>query len=467
MEDFNSEIPGSSCSIPSEPPDIRNWFSSYKYDSFVLDTCENFGGMFSEERESDKYDLEIGEINRGKEEKVNGYEEIGNADERDNFNTKEDSLHSLSVLSEPSDIRKWFSSYVYESPLLDTNDCFKSRDSRESEGEKHELVNGESINDEFVNSDQFQEDASHKIFSAKLVKCSSSLVDVQSDSDPLFSEPLDIGNWFPDYVYESPVLDTNDELQDSLSKETLSSQDNFKSTETKCRDEVVINKKIRSNGFGKCNSYSPIRHDEQENKSASKGSHWFVVKENLSWQVDVFSEKNLEPNMEFKQELNSSIYGGYSLSELNRAESQSLDSSKKLIDRKSSFRKSSETKVRTDKVDLRKTSHGSNEKEKVAGKDNAENGFITTRKNKFERTNDENSQRGAGGILLQCSRKTGDGEKGNGVMKRKVLAETTNGRQCEAMAMEITGKWRCPQKSKTLRGPPLKQLRLERWDHRV
>ncbi|XP_039056272.1 uncharacterized protein LOC120199157 [Hibiscus syriacus] len=86
MEGFNSEITGSSCSIPSEPPDIRNWFSSYKYDSFVLDTCENFGGMSSEERKNDKYDLAIGEINREKEEKVNGYVEIGNADERDNFN---------------------------------------------------------------------------------------------------------------------------------------------------------------------------------------------------------------------------------------------------------------------------------------------------------------------------------------------------------------------------------------------
>ncbi|KAL4340074.1 hypothetical protein GQ457_08G026070 [Hibiscus cannabinus] len=485
MGDSDSEIPVSSCSIPSEPPDIRNWFSSYKYESFVLDTCENFGGMFSEEKESEKCDLPIGGINR---ENVDGSGEIRNADEHENFNSKEDSLHSLSVLSgkeiktrnwiqcliqeckesefglcfrvpsDPSDIKKWFSSYVYESPLLDANDCFESHVSRESEGEK----------DEVANTDQFRADASHKICSTKLVKCSTSSVDRKSDSDPLFSEPLDIGNWFPDYVYESPVLDTNNELQDSFSKETQSSrdkfavkgeeQDNFKTTtETKCRDEVVIGKKICSNGFGKCNSYSPIRHDEQENKPASKDLLWSVVKENLSWQGDVCCEENLEPNLVFKQELNSNIYGG---------DSQPLDSSEKLIDRKSRLRKSSETKVdvgshnQSPYFNERKTNHGTSDKEKDGGKDDAENGFITTRRNRVVRRNDENSQRGAG-----CSRETRDG-----VTKRKVLAETTNvsvGRQWEAKAVEITGKWRCPQKSKPQRGPPLKQLRLEQWVHRV
>ncbi|GFZ16645.1 hypothetical protein Acr_25g0010540 [Actinidia rufa] len=30
-------------------------------------------------------------------------------------------------------------------------------------------------------------------------------------------------------------------------------------------------------------------------------------------------------------------------------------------------------------------------------------------------------------------------------------------------ALEITGKWKCPQKSKLNLGPPLKQLRLEQW----
>ncbi|KAG8486635.1 hypothetical protein CXB51_020049 [Gossypium anomalum] len=395
MEDLNSEISGFSCSIPSEPPDIRNWFSSYKYESFVLDTCENFGGFFSEERESDKYDLGVGKINREKEENFDGSAaEIREADEHDNFNSKEDSLHSLSVLSEPPDIRKWCSSYVYESPLLDTNDGFKRDIYSKNECGEDELVNEECINDS-ADSDKFQQNTSDKICSIKVIKCSSSLVERKNESHPLFSEPLDIGNWFPDYVYESPVLDTNDEFEDSLSKNTEPSRDkfvvedskrqkrdNFKTTtKTGCRDEVVVGKKMFSNGFEECNS--PIRHDEQENKSTSKD----------------FGEV--------------------------------------------------------------KPTHGSNDKE---------NGFITTKKTKFIRANDENCLREAREIVLQGSGKTTGSEKDYGVAKRKVLAETTNVKveqQCEAKAMEIMGKWRCPRKSKPPRGPPLKQLRLERWINRV
>ncbi|TYI15561.1 hypothetical protein ES332_A08G195100v1 [Gossypium tomentosum] len=365
MEDLNSEISGFSCSIPSEPPDIRNWFSSYKYESFVLDTCENFGGFFSEERESDKYDLEIRE-----------------ADEHDNFNSKEE-VKIVHVLLEPPDIRKWCSSYVYESPLLDTNDGFKRDISSKNECGEDELVNEECIND-FADSDKFQQNTSDKICSIKVIKCSSSLVERENESHPLFSEPLDIGNWFPDYVYESPVLDTDDELEDSVSENTDQRQkrDNFKTTtKTGCRDEVVAGKKMFSNGFEECNS--PIRHDEQEKKSTSKD----------------FGEV--------------------------------------------------------------KPTHGSNDKE---------NGSITTKKNKFITANDENCRREAGEIVLQGSGKTTGGEKDYGVTKRKVLAETTNVKveqQCEAKAMEIMGKWRCPRKSKPPRGPPLKQLRLERWINRV
>ncbi|XVF13448.1 hypothetical protein REPUB_Repub08aG0208800 [Reevesia pubescens] len=531
MENFNSEISGSSCSIPSEPPDIRNWISSYKYESFVLDTCENFGGFFSDKSETNKDELVIGEINREKEDHFDGYGELRKSDEHGNLNSKEvqDSLHSPSILSEPPDIRNWFSSYVYESPLLDTDDGFKSYVSREIECEKNQLDIGESIKDEVVNSGQLQEannscknDASENTRSTKLVKCSDSLVDKKNESHPLFSEPPDIGNWFPDYVYESPVLDTSDEFRGTLSMDRESNEDksavedikrkkqeNFKTTKTRCRNEVVVGKKICSNEFGKCNS--SLRHDEQEENSNSKDLHWSGGKENLYWQGDVCFEKILDPSLEVKQVRSSSINsnedvensglnGGDSISKHERADSESPDisrspskidrkSSKKMIDRRGSIEKSSETKFQTNQVDLvshdqsldfnqvsegyqRKTTHGNNDKENE-GKDIAENGFITTKKNKLRRTNDESSVRIPGEILLQCARNKGSnnttvGEK-DGVIKRKVLAETTNVNveQCEAKAVGITGKWRCPQKSKPPRGPPLKQLRLEQWIHRV
>ncbi|CAI0417790.1 unnamed protein product [Linum tenue] len=41
MADSEVSHSSDSFSLPSEPPDLRNWFSSYQYDSFVLDTCDD------------------------------------------------------------------------------------------------------------------------------------------------------------------------------------------------------------------------------------------------------------------------------------------------------------------------------------------------------------------------------------------------------------------------------------------
>ncbi|OMO59565.1 hypothetical protein CCACVL1_24755 [Corchorus capsularis] len=479
MEDFNSEILGSSCSFPSEPPDIRNWFSSYKYESFVLDTCENLGGIVSEETEINRDEFEIGEINREKIDNFDGSGGIRKADEHGKLNSNEEFSHSSPILSEPPDIRNWFSSYEYESPLLDTNDGLQSCVPRESECEKDELAIEEKIKFtvELANLGQFKE--TNNGCKQELVKCSSSSAERKNESSTLFSEPPDIGKWFPDYVYESPVLDTSDELGDALSKDRESNDDKYVVEESKREEqensnttrktshsyEVVVGKKLCSNELGKCTSF--LINDEQENSK------------------DLCSEKILDSRLEVKQVQGSSINTeeGVENSVFNGEEHISRNpgkndrkSSKASIDKKGGMEKSSETKVQTDKVDLEshhhnwhdqvspasQSIHGSNNKENEA-KDIAENGFITTRKNKFTNTNDENSLIGRQQSLLQCSTNKG-GEK-DGVIKRKVLAESTNVQHNEAM--EITGKWRCPQKSKPSRGPPLKQLRLEQWIQRA
>nr|XP_019705231.1 uncharacterized protein LOC105043878 isoform X2 [Elaeis guineensis] len=52
--------------------------------------------------------------------------------------------------------------------------------------------------------------------------------------------------------------------------------------------------------------------------------------------------------------------------------------------------------------------------------------------------------------------------------KRNPLADKTNFQAgIVAMAPELPGKWRCPRRSKPYMGPQLKQLRLERWVHRA
>lgn len=114
----------------------------------------------------------------------------------------------------------------------------------------------------------------------------------------------------------------------------------------------------------------------------------------------------------------------------------------------------------------RKQTHRRNDKENYQ-KGIAENGFVATRKNGSTRTANADSLKMSQGILLECSRNNRSvspaGEKV--VDRRKALIETTNYQNSDAL--EVTGKWRCPQKGKPSLGPPLKQLRLERWIHRV
>lgn len=114
----------------------------------------------------------------------------------------------------------------------------------------------------------------------------------------------------------------------------------------------------------------------------------------------------------------------------------------------------------------RKETHRRNDKENYQ-KGIAENGFIATRKYGSTRTANADSLKMSPGILLECSRNNRSvspaGEKD--VDRRKALIETTNYQNSDAL--EVTGKWRCPQKGKPSLGPPLKQLRLERWIHRV
>ena len=53
--------------VVTEPPDIRNWFSSYEYESPVLDLNHNFGDSVSKESEFVKNELVISESGGGKE----------------------------------------------------------------------------------------------------------------------------------------------------------------------------------------------------------------------------------------------------------------------------------------------------------------------------------------------------------------------------------------------------------------
>lgn len=113
---------------------------------------------------------------------------------------------------------------------------------------------------------------------------------------------------------------------------------------------------------------------------------------------------------------------------------------------------------------------------KSVGKENnqelAETGFISTRKIRNRRVNnDENSLRKRPPFPFPVKNEihsTSESRNEEIVLgrRRKVLSETTNTFQ-HCNRNEVTGKWKCPQKSKPNLGPPLKQLRLEQWLRRI
>ena len=89
------------------------------------------------------------------------------------------------------------------------------------------------------------------------------------------------------------------------------------------------------------------------------------------------------------------------------------------------------------------------------GEEIANDGFVSTRKGRHRRASEENNNlKTRRGIINEEYSTIG----------RKALAERTNFQV--SSVTEITGKWKCPQKRKPNLGPPLKQLRLERWVHR-
>lgn len=121
------------------------------------------------------------------------------------------------VLAEIPDIRNWFSSYEYESPVLDSNDIFRDSVSKESEIGKKELIieekkeliieekNGQKGENtgglrEIMKSDDGL--VGENFCTTAFVKCSSSSGNDKQESQPLDKVlipsclPLPLGHFF-------------------------------------------------------------------------------------------------------------------------------------------------------------------------------------------------------------------------------------------------------------------------------
>ncbi|XP_050230495.1 uncharacterized protein LOC126679499 [Mercurialis annua] len=348
-----------------------------------------------------------------------------------------DSAHSLPVLSEePPHARNWFSSYVYESPLLDTLGDLKGSVAGESEykkegfaSEESELVkegnleesrNSWSSNElvDFGDGNMCTNVFANPIENPSLNKPLSEIPD-SSNSFSNLSEPPDIKNWFFSYAYESPESNVfADKESESEEDDSANQQDNkakCKSGQTGTSDEIAFDETLKSNGSLKFNR---SLRDEEENNSMDEG---------------------------------------------NKAPPARISTPKSITWNLKSTSPTEDVLPPVSEESVRKSHCGSNGKENQ-GIEVAGNGFVTTKKNRG-RENDENSMPKPHKILSECSTKnTKKASDGKDAMKRKVLSERTN---FEAECNDVTGKWKCPQKSKPNTGPPLKQLRLERWVHRL
>ncbi|KAI7994274.1 hypothetical protein LOK49_LG11G02287 [Camellia lanceoleosa] len=399
---------------------------------------------------------------------------------------------------EPPDIRNWFSSYVYESPEFNTGDDFEGYPLRRSEFVEEGFYCEEKSKEMEENLGVFRK-----------IRNKDELVLGSSDSLSLSSEPPDITRWFSSYAYESPVLDTSDDFKGSIftesgcervgcNAENCSKEkgENLMVRRITRRDLLAADEKISSNGIIKCNSsdrdneYDHHRYNSKDinavegNKTSSindlpvKMVSGQVLEGKPTRKHNVDSTQNVEkPSLDGQGENREANIMSLNT---NRSSGTNNSSSQKMLthSRDSVDKNPAQTEkhgvlarvldlIKVNGNSIRKPTCGSNDKEND-GNMFAENGFISTRNNRRARPNDDSSLKRSMEVQFDRLRGkvTDSSVEKEAIRRRKPLSETTNFQNTD-VSLGITGKWNCPQKSKPNLGPPLKQLRLEKWVHRV
>ncbi|KAM2937840.1 hypothetical protein FF1_037697 [Malus domestica] len=512
-ESMDSQILSSprSLSIASEPSDLKNWFPSYQYESpalnsnsFLDDTVvletemeENSGGF---ERNGTKNEAFI-----PKNETPNGVVKCGSFSgyehESHLLSKIPSSLESTSLVSEPTDIRNWYSSYVYESPLLDATDgvgnsiCEVSKHKEDGFLVKNNRGK-EKVSEDFSTNRSDSEEVNGRAPQEERQPVRKTPGPLEPPSQ--LSEPTDIKNWFSSYVYESPSFDpsTTDGFRDTVWKENKSGEDGFLVDNSHRENEEDLegfNEKrsdgeavadLQSEGLAKCiTSCRDNKQKTQPGRPRDGVSEILPSQNDLclkhmpkSWQNQLIAPaQDVEISILNKEscqcKLSPKTFKGTKIKPSNKERSscRNDEKSSQNMTRSKAFtlQENSEAEFHTevdciltgsdsdlipsDGVSERKPTHGSRDR-KDDGNEISENGFITTRKGKLTRNNQEKIVERP----QEISKMTAPI-----VVKRKALADATNIHHSPAAG--ITGKWKCPQKSKPNRGPALKQLRLEKW----
>ncbi|KAJ1406264.1 hypothetical protein SESBI_25183 [Sesbania bispinosa] len=345
------------------------------------------------------------------------------------------SRSSLSCPSEPPNVGNWFSTYEYQSPDPNSNFSLEEGE-KEANFERIKAPDGVVVREKLMQCNETcVKDDNHEDL------CLTKNMDSFSSS-PLFSEPPDIRNWFSSYVYESSVSDTISPSKDEVSEEI------------KCGDERFDFEVMNGGRSENVHPKGCAEHNSSSDKTM-KGDGSSELKKNLNTANTCHLEKILQQSVQYrtlqcnlgptKYEETLSLNQG-SLGCNQEAHLMPLGTNKSAIRPPKLQEVQIVQQIRKMMVLL-------------------EQGGIYSSTG----ANDENSWKKPEKISLQCSTNTRTAplacEQRVAVTKRKALTEATNLQQSNAM--EITGKWQCPQKRKLNTGPALKQLRLERWVHRV
>ncbi|XP_031379592.1 uncharacterized protein LOC116194833 [Punica granatum] len=488
----------SAISLPSEPPDIRNWFSSYVYESPDLGSVQSLLASLPKERmrQSNSFVPEDGQ--RKEEENSADFgnvRETGRAGAHENADSSlsggseisevPDSLQPDTQLSEPPDIRNWFSSYVYESPLLsiDLGEDSSNQIGHDKEGCVDERRNKEQASGDF-RDEKHCRDVS--IADAEMLCCDdlatstkSSFANKQhcnqylpksgdsSDSSSQLSEPPNLSDWFSSYVYESPELNTAEGFRESFLEQKESQNDEF--TTQGCNRDKRKNLSCASAKIDETDLWEKsgssnccCKDAKQTRHSPSQEQGELIKKENLSAR-DIPTFKRVSTGY-----LESEVAMEHNRSPQVNVEGSWLSKSgaKKNL-KTNSIEEPNFITLHVDSVDQAPMSNPgvrSLDKENERADTNS-SGFVSVKK-RASRSNDENDSRRPWSVLNECSstKQTASHVTTEDVIKRRPLSEMTN-LQDHSDVLGSAGKWKCPQKSKPNLGPPMKQLRLEKWVH--
>ncbi|KFK22260.1 hypothetical protein AALP_AAs66747U001400 [Arabis alpina] len=498
----------STCNI-SEPPDITNWFSSYVYESFQLSSLPKETETQVDEfsvRDPDQENLGVAVSKSKSPEKF-----VLNKDHNP-MNKRMTQISNESLLSEPLDIESGCIKET-ETKFIENNVCPRSFEQElVSSSQVEDFSQSQSVlasdglelsalgNSEYVKETQTENETAKvegnnvcpSLFEQELV--TSAKVTDFSQSQSVLSEPPDVRNWFSSYEYQSPQLsdihefgfsspeknqliidesDTEEETSSGIFRKAKSKQDDITPCRLEsngCRENVAADtaKEISSDysypdqGMKNKSSIGLFDASTKELKQQSSFSQEPLFREPIekpSFSLGI-SQCSPKPQSPSKNDPSS-----HELRPKHIQETISMNSTRQKSPRKAARKVCLEE-------NLESTDQESDDKENVHDK-RTETGFVTLKKARFREAIDQCSMKKPNRrVLVECSSRKElqkiareKDQEEERKKKRRVLGEMSNHQFPEAE--EIAGKWRCPQKKKGKSVPPLKQLRLDAWIHKV